>query len=119
MESLKNMLKLHLEVTGERRVFMLYTNKRKRAVNNLIASSTKVLRGAGIAGKAASIVEGMGIVFKYWTLGHLCRAINKMDLRVVAVTSDGQEFLDLLECSSFGHDGPPPSIVDYGQQLGR
>ena len=37
---------------------------------------------------------------------------------MVEDTSAGQEGLDSPECSAVGHDRPPPSIVEYGQQLG-
>ena len=82
-------------------------------------SSTKVLSDAGIASTVTSMVGGMGIVLKHWTVGNLCRVLNEMDLRVVAATSAGKEGLDSLECSVVGYDRPPPILVDYGQKLGR
>ena len=60
----------------------------------------------------------MVIVLNHWTVGHLCRALNEMDLRVVVDTSAGNEGLYLPEYRAVGHDGPTPSIVDYGQQQG-
>ena len=118
MDSLKKLLKQHLEVAGKRRVVMIYMNERNRAINNLISSSTRVLSDVGIAGKASSIVGGMVIVLKHWTVEHICWALNYMDFRAVAVTSAGQDGLYSPECSAVGHGKSPPSIVDYGQQLG-
>ena len=61
--------------------------------------------------KAASIVGGMDIILKHWTVGNLCWALNEID-------SAGQEGLESPEFSAVRHDGSLPSIVDYVQQLG-
>jgi hypothetical protein len=116
---IKRFAKKHL-VVGDRRLIN-YTNDAGRAKTNLVDSMEVTLESIPLAGDVLALVGDMGGVWKEWVVRAFTspESTETCDVRVLNCSPCGNCGLNPTRCGAVSSEGPPASLVDYGQMLGR
>ena len=103
---------------------VLYSNHSSRAKKNLLEAVEKVLPVgedvATVCGDTAKIMKAYYI--RGWSASleeEEPRSLRCLNLTVLVATGAANCGIDSRDCSGVGREGPPPSLIDVAQELGR